>query len=81
MCDLMEENKDNWSEFDDMVEMRHGWIQQELQEIFQIITDLEVFEGDFHQSDGFELIDIGIKEVAEFLKKLKSYRNYLKKYS
>jgi len=80
MCDLMEENEDNWSEFDDMVEMRHGWIQQELQEIYQIITDLEVF-GDFHQSDGFELIDIGINEVSEFLKKLKSYRNYLKNFS
>ena len=77
----MEEGKDNWSEFDEMVEMRHGWIQQELQEIFQIITELEIFEGDFDQSDGFELIDIGIKEVTEFIKKLKSYRNYLKKYS
>ena len=77
----MEEGEDNWSEFDEMVEMRHGWIQQELQEIFQIITELEIFEGDFDQSDGFELIDIGIKEVTEFIKKLKSYRNYLKKYS
>ena len=81
MCDLMKENEDNWSEFDDMVEMRHGWIEQELQEIFQIITDLEVIEVDFYQSDGFELINIGIKEVTEFLKKLKSYRNYLKKYN
>lgn len=77
----MEEGEDNWSEFDEMVEMRHGWIQQELQEIFQIITELEIFQGDFDQSDGFELIDIGIKEVTEFIKKLKSYRNYLKKYS
>ncbi len=81
MCDLMEEGEDNWSEFDEIVEMRHGWIQQELQEIFQIITELEIFEGDSHQSDGFELIDIGIKEVTEFLKELKSYRTYLKKYS
>ena len=77
----MEEGEDNWSEFDEMVEMRHGWIQQELQEIFQIITELEIFQEDFDQSDGFELIDIGIKEVTEFIKKLKSYRNYLKKYS
>mgnify|MGYP001475126217 CR=1 FL=1 len=77
----MEEGEDNWSEFDEIVEMRHGWIQQELQEIFQIITELEIFEGDSHQSDGFELIDIGIKEVTEFLKELKSYRIYLKKYS
>tara|TARA_B100001564_G_C20042116_1_gene403784 strand:- start:217 stop:450 length:234 start_codon:yes stop_codon:yes gene_type:complete len=77
----MEEGEDNWSEFDEIVEMRHGWIQQELQEIFQIITELEIFEGDSHQSDGFELIDIGIKEVTEFLKELKSYRTYLKKYS
>lgn len=77
----MEEGEDNWSEFDEMVEMRHGWIQQELQEIFQIITELEIFQGDPDQSDGFELIDIGIKEVTEFIKKLKSYRNYLKKYS
>lgn len=76
----MEEGEDNWSEFDEIVEMRHGWIQQELQEIFQIITELEIFEGDSHQSDGFELIDIGIKEVTEFLKELKSYRTYLKKY-
>lgn len=77
----MEEGEDNWSEFDEIVEMRHGWIQQELQEIFQIITELEIFEGDSHQSDGFELIDIGIKEVTEFLKELKSYRTYLKKYN
>ena len=77
----MKENKDKLSDFIDMMEMRHGWIQQELEDIFEIITGIEIFEGVNLQHGEIELIDIGIKEINEFLERLKSYRNFLEKYS
>ena len=77
----MKENKGKLPDFIDMMEMRHGWIQQELDEIFDIITKIEIFEGANHRNGEIELIDIGICEINEFLERLKSYRNFLINYS
>ena len=77
----MKNNEDKSPHYMDILEMRHGWIQQELDEIFDIITNIEIFEGSNHQNGEIELIDIGVKEINEFLERLESYRNFLLKYS
>ena len=72
--------KDN-DTFIDMKEMKQGWIQEQLEGVFELVVDVEIFERLDHPNTELELIEIGLEETRRLLKRLKEYRKFLIKHT
>ena len=72
--------KDN-DAFIDMKEMKQGWIQEQLEGVFELVVDVEIFERLDHPNTELELIEIGLEETRRLLKRLKEYRKFLIKHT
>lgn len=72
--------KDN-DAFIDMKEMKQGWIQEQLEGVFELVVDVEIFERLDHPNTELELIEIGLEETRRLLKRLKDYRKFLIKHT
>ena len=72
--------KDN-DTFIDMKEMKQGWIQEQLEGVFELVVDVEIFERLDHPNTELELIEIGLEETRRLLKRLKDYRKFLIKHT
>lgn len=67
--------------FIDMKEMKQGWIQEQLEGVFELVVDVEIFERLDHPNTELELIEIGLEETRRLLKRLKDYRKFLTKHT
>tara|TARA_B100000614_G_C14303219_1_gene392960 strand:+ start:312 stop:539 length:228 start_codon:yes stop_codon:yes gene_type:complete len=67
--------------FIDMKEMKQGWIQEQLEGVFELVVDVEIFERLDHPNTELELIEIGLEETRRLLKRLKDYRKFLIKHT
>ena len=74
------EGEDN-DTFIDMKEMKQGWIQEQLEGVFELVVDVEIFERLDHPNTELELIEIGLEETRRLLKRLKDYRKFLIKHT
>ena len=67
--------------FIDMKEMKQGWIQEQLEGVFELVVDVEIFERLDHPNTELEMIEIGLEETRRLLKRLKDYRKFLIKHT
>ncbi len=57
-------------DFIDMKDMKHGWIQDKFEDIFDLVMNIDVFECSEEFDTQLDMLEIGIDETKDFLKRL-----------
>ena len=64
-------------DFIDMKDMKQGWIQDKFEDIFDLVMNIEVFECSEEYNTQLDMLEIGIKETKDFLKRLEFELNFI----
>ena len=64
-------------DFIDMKDMKQGWIQDKFEDIFDFVMNIEVFECSEEYNTQLDMLEIGIKETKDFLKRLEFELNFI----
>ena len=59
-------------DFIDMKDMKQGWIQEKFEDIFDLVMNIEIFECSEEFDTQLDMLEIGIKETKDFLKRLEN---------
>ena len=59
-------------DFIDMKDMKQGWIQEKFEDIFDLVMNIEIFDCSEEYNTQLDMLEIGIKETKDFLKRLEN---------
>tara|TARA_R110001592_G_scaffold33818_2_gene116789 strand:- start:2555 stop:2776 length:222 start_codon:yes stop_codon:yes gene_type:complete len=59
-------------DFIDMKDMKQGWIQEKFEDIFDLVMNIEIFDCSEEYDTQLDMLEIGIKETKDFLKRLEN---------
>ncbi len=64
-------------DFIDMKDMKHGWIQEKFEDIFDLVMNIEIFDCSEEYDTQLDMLEIGINETKDFLKRLENNLNFI----
>ncbi|MHA2035884.1 MAG: hypothetical protein ACW972_00090 [Promethearchaeota archaeon] len=64
-------------DFIDMKDMKQGWIQEKFEDIFDLVMNIEIFDCSEEYDTQLDMLELGINETKDFLKRLENNLKFI----